>query len=43
MVPILLLAAGSRLQLSSIKGIIRKTEIMRIAIAEVGWQTFHKF
>jgi hypothetical protein len=26
-----------------VKGIIRKMEITRVAIAEVGWQTVHKF
>jgi hypothetical protein len=43
MVPILLPAMGSCLKSSSIKGIIGKTEITCIAIAEVGWQMFHKF
>jgi hypothetical protein len=43
MVPILLPTAGSCLQSSSVKGFIHKTEITRIAIAEVGWQTIHEF
>jgi hypothetical protein len=42
-VPIFLLAAGSRLQSSSVKGVIPKTEITCIAIAEVGWKTVHEF
>jgi hypothetical protein len=36
-------AVGSRLQSSRVKGVIRKTEITRVAIAEVGWQTVHEF
>jgi hypothetical protein len=43
MVPILLPTAGSCLQSSSVKGVIHKTEITLIAIAEVGWQTVHEF
>jgi hypothetical protein len=43
MIPIFLPAAGSRLQSSRVKGVICKTEIMRVAIAEVGWQTVHEF
>jgi hypothetical protein len=42
-VPIFFPAAGSRLQSSRVKGVVRKTEITRVAIAEVGWQTVHEF
>ncbi len=31
------------LQSSRVKGVIRKTEVTRVAIAEVGWQTVHEF
>ncbi len=41
--PIFFPAAGSHLQSSSVKGVIRKTEITRVAIAEVGWQTVYEF
>ncbi len=43
MVPIFLVTAGSRLQSSSLKGTIRKMEITRIAISEVGWHTLQEF
>jgi hypothetical protein len=42
-VPILFPAAGGCLQSSRVKGVIRKTEITCVAIAEVGWQTVHEF
>ncbi len=42
-IPKCLPAAGSCLQSSRVKGINVKTEITRVAIAEVGWQTVHEF
>ena len=42
-VPIFLATAGSRHQSSRVKGTIRKIEITRIAIFEVGWHTLQQF
>jgi hypothetical protein len=43
MVLIFLATAGSCLQSSSLKGMIHKMEITRIAISEVGWHTLQEF